>query len=92
VGCNTQVHGTMVGISLYSSLYLYLKLVKVLCLSYYHLCFLFNKIRKQEGETCSAKKLEGASGKVAQTTYIHVSKCKKKEKVRENMRTFSEFE
>jgi hypothetical protein len=32
----------MLGISLYS--YLYLKLAKMLCLSYYHLCFLFNKI------------------------------------------------
>jgi hypothetical protein len=33
---------TMLGISLHS--YLYLKLAKMLCLSYYHLCFLFNKI------------------------------------------------
>jgi hypothetical protein len=32
----------MLGISLYS--YLYLKLAKTLCLSYYLLCFLFNKI------------------------------------------------
>jgi hypothetical protein len=36
----------MLGISLYS--YLYLKLAKMICLSYYLLCFLFNKIRKQE--------------------------------------------
>jgi hypothetical protein len=42
----------MLGISLYS--YLYLKLAKTLCLSYYLLCFLFNKIRKQEGGTGSA--------------------------------------
>jgi hypothetical protein len=34
----------MLGISLYS--YLYLKLAKVLCLSYYLWCFLFNKIRE----------------------------------------------
>jgi hypothetical protein len=33
------------GISLYS--YFYLKLAKMLCLSYYLLCFLFNKIREQ---------------------------------------------
>jgi hypothetical protein len=39
---------TTLGISLYS--YLYLKLAKALCISYYLLCFLFNKIRKQETE------------------------------------------
>jgi hypothetical protein len=44
----------MLGISLYS--YLYLKPVKMLCLSYYLLCFLFNKIREQEGQTGSAWK------------------------------------
>jgi hypothetical protein len=32
----------MLGISLHT--YLYLKLAKMLCLSYYLLCFLFNKI------------------------------------------------
>jgi hypothetical protein len=42
------------GISLYS--YLYLKLAKMLYLSYYLLCFLFNKIREQEGRTGSARK------------------------------------
>jgi hypothetical protein len=35
----------MLGISLYS--YLYLRLAKMLCLSYYLLCFLFNKIEKR---------------------------------------------
>jgi hypothetical protein len=40
------------GISLYS--YHYLKLAKTLCLSYYLLCFLFNKIGEQEGWTGSA--------------------------------------
>jgi hypothetical protein len=35
------------GISLYS--YLYLKLAKILCLSYHLLCFLFNKIGKGGG-------------------------------------------
>jgi hypothetical protein len=37
----------MLGISLYG--YLYLKLAKMLCFSYYLLCFLSNKIRQQEG-------------------------------------------
>jgi hypothetical protein len=59
------------GMSLYS--YLYLKLAKMLCLSYYRLCFLFNKIRGQEDGTGSAQK---GWGKVAQTVYKHVSKCK----------------
>jgi hypothetical protein len=40
----------MLGISLYS--YLYLKLAKMLCLSYYP----FNKIRKQEGKRGSTWK------------------------------------
>jgi uncharacterized membrane protein YbaN (DUF454 family) len=43
----------MLGISLYS--YPYLKLAKMLCLSYYCLCLLFNKIR-EEGRTGSAFK------------------------------------
>jgi hypothetical protein len=46
----------MLGISLYS--YLYLKQAKMLCLSYYLLCFLFNKIRKQYGGVSSAWKQE----------------------------------
>jgi hypothetical protein len=44
----------MLGISLYS--YLYLKLAKMLCLSYYWLCFLFNNIGEQEGGTGPAWK------------------------------------
>jgi hypothetical protein len=44
----------MLGISLFS--YLYLKLAKMLCLSYYLLCLLFNKIEEQEGRTGSAQK------------------------------------
>jgi hypothetical protein len=52
----------MLGISLYS--YPYLKLAKTLYLSYYLLCFLFNKIREQKwGE-----------GEVAQTMYTLVGK------------------
>jgi hypothetical protein len=42
------------GISLYS--YLYLTLAKTLCLSYYLLSFLFNKIGEQEGRTGSSLK------------------------------------
>jgi hypothetical protein len=48
------------GISLYS--YLYLKLAKTLCLSYYLLCFLFNKIGEQESETGFAGKQGGVWG------------------------------
>jgi hypothetical protein len=58
------------GISLYS--YLYLKLEKTLCLSYYLLCFFFNKIRDQEVEQVLPGK--GGGGGV-QTMYTHVSKC-----------------
>jgi hypothetical protein len=47
----------MLGISLYNCLYL--KLAKMLCLSYYLLYFLFNKIGEQEGRTDSAWKLGG---------------------------------
>jgi hypothetical protein len=57
----------MLGISLYS--YLYLKLAKTLCLLY----FLFNKIGEQGGRTGSAWK-QGGRGR--QTMYTHVSKCK----------------
>jgi hypothetical protein len=52
----------MLGISLYS--YLYLKLAKMLSLSYYFLCFLFNKIR-EEGRTGSAWK-QGGSDEVGE--------------------------
>jgi hypothetical protein len=45
------------GISLYS--YLYLKLEKMLHLSYY----LFNKIREQEGRTDSARNACGVGGR-----------------------------
>jgi hypothetical protein len=61
----------MLGISVYS--YLYLKLAKTLCLSYYRLCFFFSKIREQEEGTGSAWKW--GMGKMAQTMYTHVNKC-----------------
>jgi hypothetical protein len=48
------VDGAMLGIFLYS--YLYLKLAKMLCLSYYLLYFLFNNIGEEEGRTGSAWK------------------------------------
>jgi hypothetical protein len=63
---------TTLGISLYSCLYL--KQAKMLCLSYHLLWFLFNKLREKEGRTGSAWKW--GWGKVAQTMYAHVSKCK----------------
>jgi hypothetical protein len=73
----------MLGISLYS--YLYLKLTKTLCLSYYLLCFLFNKIG-QEGKTSSAQKGGEGSGP---NNYTRVSKCKnnKRKKEKKNKQT-----
>jgi hypothetical protein len=65
---------TTLGISLYS--YLYPKLAKTLCLSYYLLCFLFNKIGEQDCGTGSAQKWGWGVGEVDQTMYSHVSKCK----------------
>jgi hypothetical protein len=71
----------MLGISLYS--YLYLKLAKMLYLSYYLLYFPFKKIREQEGRTGSS----GGGGEEAQTMYLHllicVSKCKN-DKIKES--------
>jgi hypothetical protein len=69
----------MLGISLYS--YLYLKLAKTLCLSYYHLCVLLNKIG-EEGRTGSVWKRGGGGegggrrqqGEMAQTMYIDMNK------------------
>jgi hypothetical protein len=46
----------MLGISLYS--YLYLKLAKMLCLSYYLLCFLFNKIGQEAEQVLPGSKGE----------------------------------
>jgi hypothetical protein len=59
----------MLGISLYS--YPYLKLAKMLCLSYYCLCLLFNKTGEQEGRTGSAWMRS-----VVQIMCTHVNKCK----------------
>jgi hypothetical protein len=57
------------GISLYS--YLYFKLAKMICLFYYLLCFLFNKIGEQEGKTGCGWKGGGTNN-----VYTCVSKCK----------------
>jgi hypothetical protein len=68
---------TMLGISLYS--YLHLKLVKMICLSYYLLCFLFNRIREQEAEpvpVCVHLPIcVHCIHFCTQTMYTHVSKC-----------------
>jgi hypothetical protein len=45
------------GISLYS--YLYLKLTKTICLSYYLPCLLINRIGEEEGGTGFAQKWGG---------------------------------
>jgi hypothetical protein len=63
----------MLGISLYSCLYI--KLSKMLCLSYYLLCFLFNKVREQEGRTGSAQK-QCVCVCVGGGMYTHVNKYK----------------
>jgi hypothetical protein len=68
---------SMLGISL--DIYLYPNLAKTICLSYYLLCFLFNKIREEEGRTGSAWKREFrgvVEEEVAKTMYTHVSKYK----------------
>jgi hypothetical protein len=54
----------------------------MLCLPYYCLCLLFNKIR-EEGGTGSAWKWEVGrvgGGRGAQTMYAHVSECKNDKK------------
>jgi hypothetical protein len=51
----------------------------MLCLSYFLLGFLSNKIGEQEGRTSSAWKWGeegGRRGELAKTMYTHVSKCK----------------
>jgi hypothetical protein len=59
---------------------LYFKLAKMLCLSYYHLCLLLNKIG-EEGRAGSAWKQGGegekrgrARGRDGQTMYAHMNK------------------
>jgi hypothetical protein len=52
----------MLGISLYG--YLYLKLPKMLGLSYYLLCFLINKIGEQEGSMVLPSRRRGGPNNV----------------------------
>jgi hypothetical protein len=71
----------MLGISLYSCLYL--KLAKTLCLSYYLLCFQQNWRTREWNRFCPER---GLGWEVAQTVYTNVNKCKtnkikRKEKV-----------
>jgi hypothetical protein len=69
----------MLGISLFS--YLSLKLAKMLCLSYYCLCLLFNKLEKRAEQVLPGSKgvwedREGVEdrGEMAQTLYGHMNK------------------
>jgi hypothetical protein len=76
VGCNTQVMEAMLGISLYS--YLYLKLAKryvFLIISY-----VFSLTKSENKRVLSGK--GGWGEEVAQTVYSHVSK-RKKDKLKE---------
>jgi hypothetical protein len=61
----------MLGISLYS--YLYLKLAKTLSFSLSFMLFSY-KIGEQEGRTLEVELVSG--GEVAQRMYTHVSKCR----------------
>jgi hypothetical protein len=65
------VHDAKLGISLYS--YPYLKLAKTLCLSYYCLCLLFNKIGEQ-GIIGTAWEQGAQGGEMAQTMHAHMNK------------------
>jgi uncharacterized membrane protein len=56
------------GVSLYS--YLYLKLAKIVCLSCYLLCFLFNKIGYERVEWV----LPGSSGKAEEERWLEQHK------------------
>jgi hypothetical protein len=74
----------MLGISLYS--FLYLKLVKTPCLSHYCICILFNKTRAKGRTGCASKWVGwgeegrggGQRGEMAQTMYVHMNKWIKK--------------
>jgi hypothetical protein len=64
----------MLGISLDS--YLYLKLAKTLCLSFYFLCFLFNKIGEQGGRKGSVWKYTHVYVYTHIHIYTHIYTCK----------------
>jgi hypothetical protein len=92
----------MLGMSLYS--YLYLKLAKIVHLSYYCLCLLFNKIG-EEGRTGSAWKRRdwrgeggskggggGQGGEMAQTVYAHMNKLIKKLEFKKKLKKIKTFD
>jgi hypothetical protein len=62
----------MLGISLYG--YPYLKLVKMLYLSYYWLCLLFNKIPGSAWKRGGEGRGRGQRGEMVQTMYTHMNK------------------
>jgi hypothetical protein len=68
----------MLGISLYS--YPYLKLPKTLCLSYFCLCVLFNKIREEGKQVLPGCEGGGGIGsrrqwgEMTQTMFVHMNK------------------
>jgi hypothetical protein len=73
------------GISLYSCVYP--KLAKMICFSYYLLCFLFNKITEGVGTSSAWKWLEGGREGGTKTMYTHVNKCKNDKIKGENKQT-----
>jgi hypothetical protein len=86
------------GISWYRCLYP--KLAKTPCLSYYLLCFLFNKIGEEGGTGSAWKCGVGGGGGVGGwgawggggITYTHVSKCKNyKIKGKEKLSKYNSF-
>jgi hypothetical protein len=87
---------TTQGISMYS--YLYLKPAKMLCI-YYHLCFIFNKIQKQEDKTNSAWRWGRRGWGGSPNNVYAYEKCKndkvkvrKKGRGREERETAKEFQ
>jgi hypothetical protein len=88
-GCDIYMHGN--NTRTLPVCYLYLKLAKSPCFSFYILCFFFYKIREQEGGKVSAQgrgAVVGTSGRggdggergrrmnTIQIMYTHVCKCK----------------
>jgi hypothetical protein len=69
VDCNTHLHGRMLGISVYC--YLYRKLAKMLCLSYY---LLFSAKLENKSVDTWKQCLGCVLGNVSHTMYTHVDK------------------
>jgi hypothetical protein len=66
--------GATLGLSLYS--YLYLKLAKMPCFSYYLLLFLLQQNQRTRGQNRFCLETGEVGGEMAQIMYTHVSKCK----------------